>query len=380
MSSVPYDVAHENSGPKTGGVSHVLRSWRSLRSVEFASFASAGLLFGLIDLSSLLEVQVGDHLPLVMLRHLGIPVIGCLILLLFWLPADRSEPLHPRRIRRLALAALLGSLVSILIITGLVQVLPWPSIMELMRAKKGLPPLPGMTWNGFIGDTLWILMPSGMMVAVIELLRRRQRSEATLARLVDEHSQLRRRAMAARLATLQAQVEPQLLFDALVDIEQAYGRSDGEAAARMDRLIQHLRVALPRLRETGSTLEAEAELLETYLGVLHGLDRTPLKLVKHWPAELRNASVPPMLLLPLLQRALRSGASAMPQTCTLTAESRFRGEGGLIITLAFDRPLLCGDAAELAALDERLQVFSDSARLRCYDDATHTHFTIELLA
>jgi len=371
-------VTHEDSGPKPSGITHVLRSWRSLRGVEFASFASAGLLFGLIDLSALLEVQVGDHLPQVMLRHLGIPVIGCLILLLFWLPADRSEPLHPRRIRRLALAALLGSLVSILIITGLVQVLPWPSIMDLMRAKKGLPPLPGITWNGLIGDTLWILMPSGMMVAVIELLRRRQRSEATLARLVDEHGQLRRRAMASRLATLQAQVEPQLLFDALVDIEQCYGRGDSEAAARMDRLIQHLRVALPRLRDTGSTLEAEAELLETYLGVLQGLGRTPLKLVKHWPAELRNASVPPMLLLPLLQRALRCEAG--PQTCTLSAESRFRGEGGLLITLAFDRPLLCGDATELAALGERLQVFSDSARLRCYDDATHTHFTIELLA
>ena len=384
MNSIPFEqpegeTAQAQAG---GGIAHILRSWRSLRGVELAIFASAGLLFGLIDLTQLLEFPVGDRLPMVVLRHLVLPVVGCMILLLFWLPADRSEPLHPHRIRRLVWAALLGSLASILMISVLVEVLPWPSIWDLMRAKKGLPPYTAFTWAGFIGDTLWVLMPSGMIVAALELLRRRQRSEALLSRLVDEHGQLRRRAMAARLATLQAQVEPQLLFDALVDIEHAYERGDTEAAVRIERLIQHLRVALPRLRETGSTLEAEAELLETYLGVLRGLGRTSLKFFRDWPAELRNASVPPMLLLPLLQRALRSGAETgvKPQVCTLGAEMRFRGEGGLTITLAFDRPLMCGEADELAALGERLQVFSDSARLRCHDDETHTHFTIELLA
>lgn len=353
----------------------MIRSWRSLRAIELAVFVLVGLLFGLLDLSSLLEFDVGDHIPAVMLRHLSMPIIGSLVLLLFWLPADRSDPQHPRRIHRLALAAVLGSVAAIVIIEWIGKHVPWPSIMDLMRAKKGLPPYPDTSLIGVIGFSLWILLPSILMVAVCELLRRRHRSEAQLSRLLDEHGQLRRRAMASRLATLQAQVEPELLFEALVDIEQAYGRGEREAAARMELLIRHLRVALPRLRDSGSTLEAEAELLATYLGLLQGLGRAPLRFEQQWSAELASTPVPPMLLLPLLQRAL---CMARPTRCTLSAESRWSGEGGMAIHLAFDLPNLCGDDAEVAALASRLHVFTEQARLRCHSDAVQTVFTIEL--
>ena len=366
-------------GPaERGGLLHVLQSWRSLRPIELAVFALAGLLFGLIDLSSLLEFKVGEHLLEVTLRHLLLPILACMILLLFWLPADRSEPGHPHRLYRLAAAALLGSLVSIALVSSLERALPWPSIVDLMRAKKHLPPYPGPSVMSVLGDTLWILMPSAMMVSVFELLRRRRRSEAQVARMLDEHGHLRRRAMASRLAALQAQVEPELLFKALVDIEQAYGRGDPAASTRMELLIRHLRVALPRLRESGSTLEAEAELLETYLGVLDGLGAKPLRFVRQWPEELRLAALPPMLLLPLLQRALRVAARP-PRVCTLSAETAWGGEGRLRVCLAFDRPALCGDDAELQALNERLVVLAGGpARLHCHSTSDETRFTLEL--
>ena len=358
-----------------GGIAHVLRSWRSLRRRELVVFALAGLLFGLLDLSSLIEVDVGDRMPAVMLRHLSIPIIGSLVLLLFWLPADRSDPQHRHRNLRLALAALMGSLAAIVILNWLGKQMPWPSIMDLMRAKKGLPPYPDSSLIGVLGDTLWVLLPSALMVTVCELLRRRQRSEDTLIRVLDEHSQLRRRVMASRLATLQAQVEPELLFEALVDIEQSYGRGEREAAARMDVLIRHLRVALPRLRDSGSTLEAEAELLATYLGVLQGLSNVPLHFDQQWPAELASTAVPPMLLLPLLQRALRL---SKPMRCSLNAERRWSGEGGVAICLGFDQPGLCSEDEEIKALTSRLSGLNETARLRCHSDATHTTFTIEL--
>ncbi len=361
-----------------GGLFHVLQSWRSLRPIELAVFALAGLLFGIIDLSSLLEVNVGEHLLEVTLRHLGLPVLACLIVLLFWLPADRSEAQHPHRLRRLVAAVLLGSVVSIVLVSALEQALPWPSIPNLMRAKKNLPPYPGPSLMSLFGDTLWILMPSAMMVSVIELMRRRRSSDAQVARMLDEHGHLRRRAMASRLAALQAQVEPELLFKALVDIEQAYGRSDPAASARMELLIRHLRVALPRLRESGSTLEAEAELLETYLGVITGLGAKPLRFTRQWPDALGAAALPPMLLLPLLQRALRLAARP-PTVCTLNAETAWGGEGRLRVCLSFDRPALCGDDAELQALNERLVVLAGGpARLYCHSTSDLTRFTIEL--
>ena len=61
---------------------------------------------------------------------------------------------------------------------------------------------------------------------------------------------------------MQAQVEPHFLFDVLVDVQQQYALGQGEAAAeQMERLIHHLRVALPRLREQNvTTLDAEADI------------------------------------------------------------------------------------------------------------------------
>jgi hypothetical protein len=358
-------------------LAHLLGAWRSLRWQELAGFALAGLLFALIDLSALLEVDVGQQLLPVLLRHLSMPLIGCLVLLLVWLPADRSAATHPRRNRRLALAALIGSAIAMLVANALLPLLDWPSVSDLMRARKGLKPM-GTSPLAMLGDTLWVLMPSSMMVAVIELLKRRRHSEEAMQRMLGEHSQMRRRAMAARLATLQAQVEPQLLFDALVDIEQAYGRADARAPARMEQLIRHLRVALPRLRESGSTLEAETELLATYLGVLDGLGKAAPLFDAQWPAQLRGASVPPMLLLPLLQRALRLAPQqgGPPGRCELSADLL---AAGLRIVLRFDRPGLCGDDAELQALAERLRVLSGApARLQCRSTADETIFTLDL--
>lgn len=90
-------------------IKHVLRSWRSLRLNEALVFVSAALLFGAIDLTSLLELRVGHQLPEVVARHLSLPLVSCAVLLLCWLPAARSSAIHPARRRRLVAATLLGS-------------------------------------------------------------------------------------------------------------------------------------------------------------------------------------------------------------------------------------------------------------------------------
>jgi len=360
-------------------IQHVVRTWASLRRREFATFVLAGLVLGLVDLSWALEMKLGAQWPPVILRHLVEPVLVMLILLLFWLPAERSAPDHPHRVQRLAWAVVLGSLVSVTLVGLLEPVLPWPSINDIVRAQKHLPHMQAVTWRSVLGDGLWVLLPSGMMVGVFELLRRQRVDQRALARLLDEQATLRRRAMAARLATLQAQVEPQLLFDALVDIEQAYAHGDG--ATRMELLIRHLRVALPRLRESGSTLDQEADLLESYLGVLRNLERAPLQLRKQWAPELGGAAVPPMVLLPLLQRALRLADPALRE-CRIEAE--LRGTE-LDVSIAFDRPGLCSTDEELRVLEQRVKVLANGpAQLRCRtDDASataraRTTFTLEL--
>ena len=354
-------------------IGHVWRSWRSLRPHEALSFVVAALLFGAIDLTSLADLDVGGRLPEVLGRHLGLPAVSCAVLLLCWLPAARSSPVHPARRARLVGATLLGSALTIAVVYPLAATLPWPSICDLYALKHGKPSCTLFRVPALIGDTLWVFMPALMLVGMLEFRTLRRRQEQAAQDLLREHSQLRRQALEARLATLQAQMDPALLFDALVAVEQAYDRRDATASARLERLIRHLRLALPRLarhQETphggmaGTTLAAEAELIASYLDLLRDLNGQP-------PAfdcalGSRGATpLPSMLLLPLVQRALRLGR---PQRCWLSAGER--------ISLAFDEEGLCSEDADLASLRERLAVLGTT--LVCASGQGRTEFTLQL--
>lgn len=345
-------------------IAHVLRSWRSLRLREGLAFASAGLLFGAIDLTSLLELSVGEQLPQVLARQLLVPLISCGVLLLCWLPAARSSLTHPARRARLVLATLLGSLLTMGVIYPLAWALPWPSLCDIYAASHGKPSCMNWRATAIAGDALWVFMPALMLVGMLEFRALRRRQGQTVEDLLREHSQLRRHALASRLAAMQAQVDPKLLFDALISIEQAYARQAPDASARLERLIGHLRVALPRLRDTGATLAGEAELIASYLDLLRDLDGTPptfdCDLGPHG-----NRCLPPMLLLPLVQRALRLGR---PTHCWLRA--------GPPLRLGFDEAGLCSDDAELVALSERLAVLD--AKLTCHSADGRTEFSLEL--
>lgn len=345
---------------------HVWQSWLSLRWPEALVFASAALLFGTIDLTSLLELKVGDQLPQVLARHLTLPLASCVVLLLCWLPAARSHPAHPARRQRLVAATALGAALAMAMNYALGAVLPWPSLCDIYAQTHGKSKCMMFRATAVIGDTLWVFMPALMIVGVLEFRTLRRRQDQAAQDLLREHSQLRRHALASRLAALQAQVDPALLFDALVAVEQAYGRQDLGASARLERLIRHLRVALPRLRDAGATLGSEAELIASYLDLLRDLNGDP----PVFECELgsRGATqLPPMLLLPLVQRAVRLGH---PKRCWLAVDGS--------ITLGFDQEGLCSDDAELASLRERLTVLG--AKLLCRSAHGRTEFILDLPA
>lgn len=347
-------------------IRHVWQSWRSLRWPEALVFVSAGLLFGAIDLTSLLELRVGDQLLPVIARQLSLPLVSCAVLLLCWLPAARSHPAHPARRQRLVAATALGAVLSMGVIYPLAGALPWPSLCDVYAQTHGKMKCSLFRINAIVGDTLWVFMPALMIVGVLEFRTLRRRQDQAAQDLLREHSQLRRHALASRLAALQAQVDPALLFDALVSVEQAYGREDTTASARLERLIRHLRVALPRLRDAGATLGGEAELIASYLDLLRDLNGDP----PAFDCELgsRGATqLPPMLLLPLVQRAVRLGH---PRNCWLRVDGS--------ITLGFDQDGLCSDDADLASLRERLAVLG--AKLLCRTSADRTEFILDLPA
>lgn len=288
-----------------------------------------------------------------------------------WVIADAGDNARLARPWRVVIAVLAGGPLAAAGAMLIGAAFPVRDALEAsLRAKGGTPP--SMIYE-MAASTLDVVIHSALLVAVLEIVRRRQRTRTALDAAAAEAAGLHRRMLESRLEAMQAQVEPQFLFDSLVAIETLYQRNPRVAAETLDDLIAFLRVALPRLRDSGSTLADEFALVQAYARVLAGLHEGAPRLALDLPAALATRHFAPMLLLPLLQRAARE---AVPADLRLSA----RHEGTrLEVELEFAQAGLCRDDEALARVRERLAgLYGARARLDCSEQAARTRLTISV--
>jgi hypothetical protein len=177
-------------------------------------------------------------------------------------------------------------------------------------------------------------------------LRRTRIHEAAAARLAAAQAaqrDSRRRIVQARLAAVQARIDPQLLFGMLDAVRQSYAADPVRAELLLDELIAFLRAALPRLRSASSSIPREAQLAGAFAR-LHALaSGSGASMALDVAADAVHARFPPGVLLPLLDDALRSAAGP----CALAA-----GRAGDACRLRLELPARPSPAAlaQVAAL------------------------------
>ena len=119
-----------------------------------------------------------------------------------------------------------------------------------------------------------------------------------------------------RLTVLQAQVEPHFLFNTLASVRSLVSSDPQRAAQTIDALAQHLRATLPKLRaETGvaqSTLGEQFAICASYLELMQVRLGDRLRVDIRLPAELRDAPFPPLLLISLVENAIKHGVEPKP--------------------------------------------------------------------
>lgn len=154
--------------------------------------------------------------------------------------------------------------------------------------------------------TNWLLIGS----AAVFVYAGRRAALRTGARLrAAELDRIRRSKLAleSRLQAMQARVEPQFLFNTLVQTERLY-ELDPELAARMlDDLIAYLRAAMPLMRDTSSTVAQELELARAYLDIVRLRLGERLTVTIETPSRGEDIRMPPMMLLPLIDHAIVRG-------------------------------------------------------------------------
>ena len=167
---------------------------------------------------------------------------------------------------------------------------------------------------------------------------------------------------AARLAELQSRIRPHFLFNAL-NTALALVRADPEKAERvLEDLSELFRVALAEAGASVS-LEEEVELARRYLEI-EGVRFGP-RLAVHWELDARAnaARIPPLVLQPLVENAVRHGiepstAGGHVTVCTVVQR------GQVVVTVSNtvgDEPGSPGHGMALHNLRERLRLLHDVA-------------------
>jgi signal transduction histidine kinase len=257
-------------------------------------------------------------------------VVACAMLALIAKAHSRVPRQAPGRLRGLA-ALVMGC--------GLVGSFLQASVYWLQSGLQS-----GADDNGLLSGlrylVFWNLSLACLLVVAHSFAERSQAAGHALHDAEMQRLALSRELDTARLQLLQAQVEPHFLFNALANVRRLLRTDAGASRTLLADLLRYLEEALPALRDEHTTLGREAELVRAFLAVYQVRMGTRLQTQINVPPALAACVVPPMVLLTLVENALKHGlqplvdggqvhiqASASEGRLTLTVADTGRGMG-----------------------------------------------------
>jgi two-component system, LytTR family, sensor kinase len=296
--------------------------------------------------------------------------------LVIWL-ARRFRLAQPQLARNVAALVVLAAVVAAL------QVGLEYAADRLMVALTGVPDISVRVWlsDGLRGRVLELayLLPRKIGFSYITFW-----GVALAVHAVDYYRLYRERELravrlegalaAAQLRALQAQLQPHFLFNTLNTIASLIPEDPAAAEETIESLSELLRAALRGDGAHEIALAEELELVDQYLRIQEVRFHDRLRVERRTDPDALSALVPPLLLQPLTENAIRHGIAPRPLggVLTLTAERR---EGWLVLTVEDDGGGFRGvdaqrangessDGVGLANTRARLErLYGDAARL-----------------
>jgi sensor histidine kinase YesM len=211
--------------------------------------------------------------------------------------------------------------------------------------------LVSISWKLFAAIAFVAMMAGGMLLIpqvtflfvvtsiVIKASYKQQiqaEEKATAATYWAEAEQLKRQLVEARLAAMQAQVEPHFLFNTLASIDHLIETDPPRASLMQKSLIALLRATLPSMRETGNpklrNLGQELAVIRPYLDIQKMRMEDRLQILWDIPEGLNSAEMPHMMVLSLVENAFKHGLEPKAEGGTLTLRAEV-SHGQLEVTI-----------------------------------------------
>jgi signal transduction histidine kinase len=234
-------------------------------------------------------------------------------------------------------------------------------------------------FENWLSDPGWVISVASISVVLSLILSAvfylRERGAVAAAGLERERlrvERIERAATLANLRALQAQIEPHFLFNTLANVASLVDPDPAKAKHMLESFIRFLRASLAATRMETTTLGAEAELIAAYLDVLRVRMGARLAYTIEVPPELASFALPPMLLQPLVENAIRHGLEPKVEGGELAFRAR-ADDANVVIEI---RDTGVGFASTtrgglgLANLRDRLQgLYGERARLEVGENA-----------
>jgi hypothetical protein len=210
---------------------------------------------------------------------------------------------------------------------------------------------------------------SALVAIVFVYLRVADESAARARDAERDRARFVQRMEEARLKMLQAQIEPHFLFNTLATVSDLYETAPSEGERMLDDLMSYLAAALPQLRAAHSTLGGEIALTSSYLSIQQIRMGHRLRFDIEVAEPLRGRSFPPLMLLTLVENAIKHGLAPLPQGGAIHIKA-WHGQGALRLQVrdtgsGFSQS--SGSGTGLANIRARLSAM--------YGDAAHLGFT-----
>jgi LytS/YehU family sensor histidine kinase len=166
----------------------------------------------------------------------------------------------------------------------------------------------------------------GLATAALYLFTREREEQQTLHNAAVAKVALDRQVLEARLQIMQAQIEPHFLFNTLANIGLLYEVDRKQAKPLIHSLSAYLTAALPHMREASSTLGRELAMIQAYLDIFRMRMGDRLTIRVDVPAGLHDAALPPMMLLTLVENAIKHGVNPRPRGGTVWVRAERIGD------------------------------------------------------
>jgi signal transduction histidine kinase len=213
---------------------------------------------------------------------------------------------------------------------------------------------------------LWIVISAILKISYKKQLK--AEAQAAVATEVAESEQLKRQVVEARMAAMQAQVEPHFLFNTLASIDHLIETDPARASQMQKHLIALLRASMPTLREANDgglrDLGRELAVIRPYLEILKVRMEERLATDIQVPEGLHSAQFPPMMIQTLVENAIKHGLEPKPEGGRLSVVAEIV-HGKLQVRVAdtglgFGKAATAGTGVGLANIRERLALLYGS--------------------